>query len=76
MAKKFRFTLPILVAFLFIGLLLASPCFAQGSLAVTNGDGKMVGWLLGKVPSTEHIQLLTPQGYVLTFQYKGYIKKA
>jgi hypothetical protein len=66
----------IRIAVAIIILLFSGSCIAQASLAVTNGDGKLVGWLLGKIPATDHIQLLTPQGYVLTIQRSGYLRNS
>jgi len=61
------------VFFALLTALSAGSCFAQGSLSLTNGEGKFVGWLLGKIPQTQNIQLLTPQGFVLTISGGGFI---
>lgn len=73
-ARRLVMSKKLLLGLLFA--LYAGTCFAQGSLAVTNGDGKFVGWLLAKPPQTDHIQLLTPQGYALTIQRSGYLRNS
>jgi len=68
--------IPIRIAVVAVAITLgiySTPGFPQASLVLKNFDGQTVGWLLSKYPDTHKYQYLTPDGFILTLDWRGWV---